>query len=331
MSLKRNIAVVGCGYWGKNLVRNFHELNVLRYICDPDQTLANKISRQYDIETITFSEALKDNEVEGIILAVPAALHAKMAVEAMNHGKHVFVEKPLALNEEEGRKMIDSARKNHVHLMVGHLLQYHPVFIELKNIVHNGGLGNVNYIYSNRLSFGKVRAEEDVLWSFAPHDISMILSLTKNKPLSVTTESKSILQEGISDLASIFIEFTNNLKAHISVSWLNPEKEQKLVVVGSKAIATFDDTKEWDKKLSILKYQLNTELNHNKSLQKDDVEYIKVKKDEPLKIECQQFCNLINNSVTNITDGNEGLRVLNILNNSSDSSKLNKKIFINNA
>lgn len=331
MRIKKNIAVVGCGYWGKNLVRNFHELNVLRYICDPDQILANKISCEYNTESITFSEALNDKEVEGIVLAVPAALHAKMAIEAMSHGKHVFVEKPLALNEEEGQKMIDSAINSHVHLMVGHLLQYHPTFIALKNIVNNGDLGIVNYIYSNRLSFGKIRAEEDVLWSFAPHDISMILSLTKNKPLSVTTESKSILQEGIPDLSSIFIEFANNLKAHISVSWLNPEKEQKLVVVGSKAIATFDDTKEWDKKLSILRYQLNSESNQNKSLQKDDVEYIKVKKDEPLKIECQQFCNLINDSVLNITDGNEGLRVLNILNKASDSSKLNKKIIINNA
>ncbi|HAG73471.1 MAG TPA: oxidoreductase, partial [Gammaproteobacteria bacterium] len=247
--MKKNIAVVGCGHWGKNLVRNFAELGALAAVCDPNAELAKHYAEQYNVNNFSFAEIIKDAGIEGVVLAVPAPLHASLAIEAMNAGKHVYVEKPLAMNQIEARQMIDTSKDQGVQLMVGHLLQYHPVFIAVRELVTSGELGGLSYIYSNRLSFGKVRSEEDVIWSFAPHDISMILSLTGQEPESVRTESASILQSNIADTATVHMAFTSGLKAHISVSWLHPYKEQKLVVIGESAMAVFDDTQPWEQKL----------------------------------------------------------------------------------
>jgi UDP-2-acetamido-3-amino-2,3-dideoxy-glucuronate N-acetyltransferase len=180
--MKKNIAVVGCGHWGKNLVRNFYELDVLGLICDPNIDIAEQFSKQYSVKNNSFTEIINDPNIKGVVLAVPAKHHAPMAINAMKQGKHVFVEKPLAMNEAEATLMIKTAKENKVQLMVGHLLQYHPVFQKVKEMVLGGEIGEITYIYSNRLSFGKVRIEEDVIWSFAPHDISMILSLVGQEP-----------------------------------------------------------------------------------------------------------------------------------------------------
>jgi len=175
--MNKNIAVIGCGHWGKNLVRNFAELGVLAAVCDPNVDLAKSYAEKYNVGNLSFTAIINDRAIEGVVLAVPAPLHASMAIEVMNSGKHVYVEKPLAMNKVEANDMIAAAKKNGVQLMVGHLLQYHPVFMAVRELVGSGELGSLDYIYSNRLSFGKVRSEEDVIWSFAPHDISMILSL----------------------------------------------------------------------------------------------------------------------------------------------------------
>ena len=175
--MKKNIAVIGCGHWGKNLVRNFAELGALVAVCDPNEKLAQSHAEQYNVGSFSFEAILANPAVEGVVLAVPAPLHADMAIEAMNARKHVYVEKPLAMNMIEAEAMIASAKENGVQLMVGHLLQYHPIFMAVRELVESGELGALSYVYSNRLSFGKVRSEEDVIWSFAPHDISMILSI----------------------------------------------------------------------------------------------------------------------------------------------------------
>ena len=169
--MKKNIAVVGCGYWGKNLVRNFSELGALYSVCDVNSETANCYAKQYQVKNLNFDETINDKNIEGVVLTVPAELHASMAVDAMNKGKHVFVEKPLAMNMVEANLMSAAAEKNNVQLMVGHLLQYNPIFKTVLKMVKNGDIGEINYIYSNRLSFGKVRSNEDVIWSFAPHDI----------------------------------------------------------------------------------------------------------------------------------------------------------------
>lgn len=322
--MKKNIAVVGCGHWGKNLVRNFSELGALVAVCDPNTELAQKYAEDYKVKSLSFAEILGDMSIEGVVLAVPAPFHSSLAVKAMKAGKHVYVEKPLAMNQIEAREMIDTSREEDVQLMVGHLLQYHPVFVAVLGLVKSGRLGRLSYIYSNRLSFGKVRSEEDVIWSFAPHDISMILSLTGEEPLSVRTESSNILQTSVADTATVHLEFQFGLKAHISVSWINPCKEQKLVVIGESAMVVFDDTQPWNQKLALYNHGINLsgDLPH---LEKSELQYVDVAQSEPLKNECQHFLDVVNSHLTPLTDGSEGLRVLNVL-SAATLSKNNKAV-----
>jgi predicted dehydrogenase len=327
--MKKNIAVIGCGHWGKNLVRNISELGALLAVCDHDITLAQSYAEKYSVDYLSFTEVLNNDEIEGVLLAVPAPLHASTAIEAMNAGKHVYVEKPLAMNNVEAATMIASAKKNRVQLMVGHLLQYHPIFMALRELIESGDLGSLNYIYSNRLSFGKVRSEEDVIWSFAPHDISMILSLTGQEPELVRTETSSFLQDNIADNAIVHLSFKSGIRAHISLSWLHPYKEQKLVVIGESAMAVFDDTQPWEQKLALYCHNVDIHGDFPK-LSKSDVKYIHVAKSEPLKNECQHFIDVVNGRLMPLTNGNEGLRVLNVLSAATLSQNNNNTVKIEN-
>ena len=310
--MKRNIAVIGSGQWGKNLIRNFNELSVLSSICDLDYEIASSLAEKYKVKNNSFVQILDDPNIKGVALAVPAELHASMAINAMNKGKHVFVEKPLAMNIAEADLMIKTAKKNNVQLMVGHLLQYHPIFIAILKMVKNGDIGQLNHIYSNRLSFGRVRSNEDVIWSFAPHDISMILSLADEDPEDVKCQSRSILQKNLADMATIQMKFKSGLTSEIKVSWLNPEKEVKLVIYGKNGIIVFDDTKTWDKKLSFCLYELQ---NSKKliRLEKSKEQYVKVIEKEPLKNECEHFVSVVEKNLKPYTDGTDGLRVLKVL------------------
>ena len=323
--MKKNIAVVGCGYWGKNLVRNFSELEVLSSICDPDTEIANKYASQYNVKNSSFIEIINDVNIKGVVLAVPAPLHASMAIEAMNKGKHVFVEKPLAMNVTEAELMITTAKKNGVKLMVGHLLQYHPIFKTIRKIVNADEIGKLNYIYSNRLSFGKIRTKEDIIWSFAPHDISMILSLAGQDPEFIITKSTSIIQKNIADTATIHMEFKSGLKSHISVSWLHPYKEHKLVVSGKSAMLVFDDTKPWNEKLALYPYEVVSSKGII-NLKKSDVKYLEVPEEEPLKNECQDFIDVVEKNIKPMTDGAEGLRVIKVLSAASKSKTINEAV-----
>ena len=323
--MKKNIAVIGCGHWGKNLVRNFAELGSLVAVCDPNDELAKMYAKEYNVNNLSFTAILNNPAIEGVVLAVPAHLHASMAIEAMNAGKHVYVEKPLAMNRIEAEAMIASAKKNGVQLMVGHLLQYHPVFMAVRGLVESGELGSLSYVYSNRLSFGKVRSEEDVIWSFAPHDISMILSLTGQEPEVVRTESSNILQPDIADTATVHMEFKSALKAHVSVSWLHPYKEQKLVVVGGDAMAVFDDTKPWNEKLALYRHSV-TSPGGLPRLEKAEVEYLEVSQSEPLRNECQHFLDVVSGNIVPLTDGDEGLSVLKVLSAASLSESKNEAV-----
>ena len=326
--MKKNIAVIGCGHWGKNLVRNFAELGALAAVCDPNDKLAQSYAEQYHVGNLSFAAILTNPAIEGVVLAVPASLHACMAIEAMNAGKHVYVEKPLAMNRIEAEDMIASSKENSVQLMVGHLLQYHPIFMAVRELVESGELGSLSYVYSNRLSFGKVRSEEDVIWSFAPHDISMILSLTGQEPEVVRTESSCILQPDIADTATVHMEFKLAIKAHVSVSWLHPFKEQKLVVVGQSGMAVFDDTKPWNEKLALYRHIVQT-TGGLPSLEKAEVGYLEVPQSEPLKNECQHFMNVISENAVPLTDGDEGLSVLKVLSAASLSESKKEAVELN--
>ena len=305
------VAVIGCGHWGKNLVRNFAELGALGAISDPNSELAAQFSTQFNVPALDF-EAILEGDCDGVVIAAPAPLHASLSQKAFASGKHVYVEKPLAMTLEEADVMIDAAAQANRQLMVGHLLQYHPVFARLRDMVKSGAFGDLQYIYSNRLSLGKVRSEEDVVWSFAPHDISMILSLAARDAKTVNCEATDILQSGISDTANIHITFEDGLKGHVFCSWLHPYKEQKLVVIGDKAMAVFDDTMDWEQKLAIYGHAID--MGETPPVpQKSEVRYEQVPQGEPLKAECQYFLDLIGGQADPLTDGAEGRRVLKVL------------------
>jgi UDP-2-acetamido-3-amino-2,3-dideoxy-glucuronate N-acetyltransferase len=230
----------------------------------------------------------------------------------------VYVEKPLVLNESEGREVIDIADRNGRVLMVGHLLQYHPAFIKLKELAASGELGRINYIYSHRLNLGKIRREENILWSFAPHDISMILSLAGAEPEVIQTTGGYYLHQRIADVTTTHLDFPSGLKAHIFVSWLHPFKEQKLVVVGDRKMVVFDDTLDWPDKLQIFPHRIEWHNNMPVPV-KANPERVDFPRDEPLKRECLQFLECVANGRRPYTDGNEGLRVLRVLNASQKS------------
>lgn len=306
-----SVVVVGCGHWGKNLIRNFSEIGELSAVCDNDKLLASKFSEKYKVPSLSYDEVLRSS-CRAVVIAVPAKHHAKLCMDAFEANKHVYVEKPLAMNRIEADKMIKKSKEKGLHLMVGHLLQYHPVFRKLKEMNINKEFGEIEYIYSNRLSFGKIRSEENVIWSFAPHDISMILSLINSNIKNIHTKKTVLYQKGIPDMATIYLEFDSGVKGHISCSWANPIKEQKLVLIGSKATAIFDDTLQWDRKLMVLPQKINFKKTPPETLKKEP-EFIKIDEKEPLKEECKYFIDLLNGKVSGLTDGEEGKKVLEVL------------------
>jgi len=234
--MEKNIAVIGSGYWGKNLVRNFSELKALKTVCDLNEEVLHDFKNKYPEIHITtsFREVLNDPEIKGVVIATPAVLHYNMVKEALNNEKDVFVEKPLSLNVADGKELVEIAKNNGNILMVGHILQYHPAVLKLQEMVKKGELGKIQYIYSNRLNLGKFRTEENILWSFAPHDISVILMLLNEMPRGLTSHAGTYLSKNVADVTLTTMDFPSGVKAHIFVSWLHPYKEQKLVVVGSK-------------------------------------------------------------------------------------------------
>ena len=308
----RNIAVIGFGYWGKNLIRNFYELEVLHSICDKDTSRKQLIENQYsDINYIqNYSEILENSEIKAVAISTPAHSHYSMVKSALEGGKDVFVEKPLALAVEEGEELVELAAKHNRILMVGHILRYHPAIIELSRLINDGVLGQLQYIYSNRLNMGKIRTEENILWSFAPHDISVIIALLNEQPCSVASHGSAYLTPDTVDVTNTSFAFPSGVGAHIFVSWLHPFKEQRLVVIGSEKMAVFDDTAEH--KLVTYPHRVEWKKRIPTAI-KADREIIKIDKSEPLRAELEHFLDSIKTRKLPLTDGAEGLRVLRIL------------------
>ncbi|WP_022663470.1 Gfo/Idh/MocA family oxidoreductase [Paucidesulfovibrio longus] len=317
------IAVIGSGYWGKNLVRNHHALGSLRSICDSNEAVLKLFQEQYPgVRTCSsLTDVLGDDAVRGVVISTPAPSHFDIVREVLLAGKHVYVEKPFVLDEDEGRELIALAREKGLCLMVGHLLHYHPAFQELKRLVRGGELGKINYIYSNRLNLGKIRREENILWSFAPHDISMILALTGEMPDAVKAEGGSWLHSRIADVTTTHLSFPSGIKAHIFVSWLHPFKEQRLVVVGEKQMAVFDDTLPWAEKLQLYPHCIDWKDNVPTPCKANPVR-VDLPESEPLRRECEHFLECIRENKRPVTDGEEGLRVLEVLNRAQRSLEL---------
>ncbi len=314
------VAVVGCGYWGKNLVRVFAESASLHAVCDDNPELAAAFANQYDVPSQSLDELLADDALDALVIATPAVTHGEICEKALAAGKHVFVEKPIALDIHVAERLEDMAEKAGRVLMVGHLLQYHPVFLHLKQLVDDGRLGTLRHIYSHRLNLGKIRREENILWSFAPHDVSMILALTGKEPEKVTAMGGRYLQTDIEDITTTHLEFGGGINAHIFVSWLHPYKEQKLVVIGEDAMAVFDDTRDWEDKLVLYPHRINWEEGIPEAA-RADAESIRVDADEPLKLEARHFLDCVSGKTRCRTDAAEAIRVLRVLQSSETAMK----------
>jgi UDP-2-acetamido-3-amino-2,3-dideoxy-glucuronate N-acetyltransferase len=306
------LAVIGCGYWGKNLVRNFHELGALGAVVDSDPTTALSLAEAHGVPARSVQAVLADPAMNAVAIAAPPAKHFSLARQALEAGKHTFVEKPLAVTVSEAELLCRLAERRDLRLMVGHLLQYHPAFTKLRQLVRDGRLGRLQYIYSNRLNLGKIRREEDILWSFAPHDISMILALIGQQPNRVSAIGGNFLHPRIADVTVTHLGFPGGEQAHVFVSWLHPFKEQKLVVVGDGAMAVFDDGEPHASKLSVYAHRIEWR-NSLPTPERADCELITLEEIEPLKLECQHFLDCINTGANPRTDGREGLRVLEVL------------------
>ena len=308
-----NVACIGAGYWGENLVRNFNNLHALHVICDADRRRENYFKERYP--SIRFTDSveavLADPALAGVAIATPAETHGALVWQALLAGKDVFVEKPLCLSIAEGEKLSALAAERQQILMVGHLLWYHPAIVKLKKLIDDGELGRIRYIYSNRLNLGKIRREENILWSFAPHDISVILGLVGEMPDGVDAQGGNYLHDRISDVTVSLLSFPSGVKAHIFVSWLHPYKEQKLIVVGERQMAVFDDVAE-KQKLTLYPHVILWK-GQIPVPSKAKAIPVPIDSSEPLRAECEHFLECINTRQVPRTDGHEGLRVLTVL------------------
>lgn len=321
--MSARVAVVGCGYWGKNLIRNFYELEALGAVCDEAEngrSVAREIAPGVPVFE-RFEQALEYDNAQGIVLATPAETHYSLTRAALEAGKDVFVEKPLALDYHRGAEIGSLADRLGRVLMVGHLLEYHPAVLKLREVLASGELGRLHYLYSNRLNFGKIRTEENALWSFAPHDIAVILRLVGEMPIEVTCSGGSYVTPNLADVTVSCLHFRTGVRAHVFVSWLNPVKEQRLVVVGDRRMAVFNDVARTDK---LVLYDQRVDLaNRQPILRKGEMEVVPVADEEPLRRECAHFLECIRTRERPITDATSGINVLGVLEACQISLQLN--------
>ena len=308
------IAVCGAGQWGKNHVRNFAELGALSAICDSNPELLRKHGEAHGDVRLTddLDSILQDAEIDGVVLATPAETHHPLGLRALRAGKDVLIEKPLALRVEDGEELVATAAELGRVLMVGHILDYHPAVEALLGLVRSGALGKVQYVYSNRLNLGKVRREENILWSFAPHDISLITGIVGGEPDAVSASGGAWLQPHIADVTVTNLEFPGGVRGHVFVSWLHPMKEQRLVVVGSKAMAVFDDMQPREGKLVTYEHGIDW-IDHQPVPRKAEGKPVPIGDDEPLRRECSDFLTCITTREVPRSDGRNGLAVLRVL------------------
>ena len=317
---KLDLGIVGLGYWGPNLLRSLNRIGRVRlkYACDLDEGKRARFAAQYPETRFTedFEELLADEYLNAVVVATPVPAHATLAREVLKAGKDVFVEKPLALSPEDAEDLVKLAADNDRILMVGHLLEYHPAVIRLKEIVDSGELGEIFYVYTHRINLGVIRPDENALWSLAPHDLSVSMYLLEQEPVEVQATGHSYLKSGVEDVVFGTLRFGDRKIAHLHVSWLDPHKERKITVVGSEKMVVFDDMSR-DEKIKL----------YDKGVEKPDFEsygeYIglrfgdilipHVPNDEPLKLECEHFVECLLERKRPRSDGHNGLRVVRTL------------------
>lgn len=315
------VGIVGLGYWGPNIARALASTPgcELAYACDLDEGNRARVEGRYPGTVLTdrFDDLLEDDALDAVVIATGAPSHHALGMRVLGAGKHAFIEKPLALTVADARELVTTAEAGGRVLMVGHLLRFHPVFQRLQEIADSGALGRVLYLYTNRLNFGKVRADENALWSLAPHDISLALALAGERPSEVSARGEAFLREGVEDVVFGYLHFPSGLVAHLHVSWLDPHKSRKLTVVGSEGMAVFDDT-EADRKLTIYEKASSPSRFDSwgefQALRTGDVKIPQVPNAEPLLQETTAFVEAIRAGHASVASGDEGLAVVEVLN-----------------
>ena len=312
------VAVAGLGYWGPNLARNFNGLPGcgLRWCCDASEEIRNRMAALYPHARITadLDDLLNDPELDAVVLATPVPTHADLAVKVLEAGKHCFVEKPLAQSVADAQRAVDAAERAGKILMVGHLLEYHPGVHKLKELKDSGELGEIFYIYGNRLNLGQLRSDENALWSLGAHDVSVVLALADELPVEVAAHGESYMRPGIEDVVFCFMRFPSGLTAHLHLSWLDPHKERRFTVVGSKKMATFDDMAREGKITIYDKGFDEAPQGYGEYIMRSgEISMPTIPSVEPLRLECQHFIDAIKNGTQPRSNGQSGLRVVSVL------------------
>lgn len=317
MDGKKNpqIALIGCGQWGMNHLRTWDEMGCLKVAADLNFAALTKA--KVDFPHLEYcgdpSLVIKREDIDAIVIASSAATHVPLALEALKAGKDVLVEKPMALTVREAEHLTRTAKRLKRILMVGHVLEFHPAIEAIKKLIDEGNLGTIRYAYSNRLNFGRIRTEENSLWSFAPHDIAILLRLFGKEPMRITSTGGAYLNKNISDVSVTSLAFKGNINAHIFVSWLHPFKVQRLVIIGDKQMAAFDDTKPWPEKLLLYPHTVEWKEKDIPLARKAEGVPVHLPEKEPLKAECEHFLQCIMTRSKPLTDGESGVRVLKVL------------------
>jgi predicted dehydrogenase len=312
------IGVAGLGYWGPNLARNFAALPgcELAWCCDESAEARERWAASFPSARFTASldDLLADDALDAVALATPVPTHGVLAERVLRAGKHCFVEKPLGQSVTQAERAVAAAEETGRLLMVGHLLEYHPGVERLKEIASSGELGAIHYLYTNRLNLGQLRADENALWSLGAHDVSVVLYLAEEEPFEVEARGESYMRAGIEDVVFCFLRFPSGLAAHLHLSWLDPHKERRLTVVGSRRMATFDDM-ELERKLTVYDkgFDPAAESYGEYITRAGDIWSPRVPNREPLRIECEHFVECVRDGVVPRSDGRSGLRVVRVL------------------
>jgi predicted dehydrogenase len=309
--MKPRIAVLGCGYWGSNHIRTLKSLGALYAVSDANRARAEGFASEQECLAIDPDEIVTRTDVDAIVMALPPQFHADFSIRAVEHGKDVLVEKPIALTVPDAQRAVAAAKANKRIFMVGHVLRFHPAFEKLKELIDSGELGEIKYIHSHRLGLGKFHTENDALWDLAPHDLSMILAITGTEPLEIRGEGAALLDH-LSDFAHLHMRFPNDLRSHLFASRLNPYRERRLTVVGTKAMAVFDDIQPWEKKLAVYRHAVWQD-SGQWAFTQNEPSYVPVEGEMPLTRELQHFLSCIETRAAPRTDGEEAIRVLKIL------------------
>lgn len=305
------VAVIGCGYWGANHARTLAGLGALVAVADHHPDRADALAQKLSVKALSVDAVYGDHGIDAVILALPPQAHAENALRAIAAGKHVLVEKPIALTVADGEQIVAAARARGVVAMTGHVLRFHPAFERLLALVQSGELGAIRYVHSHRVGLGKFHTENDALWDIAPHDISLILAVTGEAPCAIRGEGAATIDH-LSDFAHLHLEFPSGVKSHIFTSRLNPYRERRLSVIGSKAMAVFDDVAPWPQKLALYRHKV-WRGDGGIEFEAAEPEYIAVPEEMPLTKECAHFLSCIAKGSTPVSDIGEGLEVLRIL------------------